>query len=76
MKNPPQFVLVALRAAEMMGIQTKDQKILMRFCKMYKPEKIALIISVAKKFDWWRKNPIAAFMKAVGIVNKQERLDK
>jgi len=68
------FVVVALRTIELMGIADKaGQGIVMRFAKIYKPEKIGLIIEQAKKYPWWEKNPKAAFMKAVGFINQQEK---
>ena len=68
------FVSVALATAEKMEIaDVKGRQILMRFCKIYKPEKVGHIIEVAQSFTWWHANPTAAFMKAVGIVNKEEK---
>ena len=68
------FVGVALKVCEMMEIVDKSgQGIVMRFAKMYSPEKMGLIVEEAKKYPWWDKNPKAAFMKAVGVVNKQEK---
>ena len=68
------FVVVALRAIELMGIADKaGQGIIMRFCKLYAPEKIGLIIEQAKTYPWWEKNPKAAFMKAVGFINQKEK---
>lgn len=40
---------------------------------MYPPEKISRIIERAKTYIWWNKNPKAAFMKAVGEVNRMEK---
>lgn len=69
-----QFVSVALATAEKMEIaDTKGRQILMRFCKIYTPEKIGKIIELAQSFTWWNANPTAAFMKAVGIINKKEK---
>lgn len=68
------FVSVALATAEKMEIaDTKGRQILMRFCKIYSPEKVGKIIGVAQSFTWWHANPTAAFMKAVGVVNKEEK---
>lgn len=68
------FVGVALKACELMEIFDKNgQQVVMRFAKMYKPEKIGTIIEHAKTFVWWRANPKAAFMKAVGEINRKER---
>jgi len=68
------FVSVALKVAE--SIQIADQKgrsILMMFAKRYSPEKMGKIVNTAKRFSWWQMNPQAAFMKAVGLVNKEEK---
>lgn len=68
------FVGVALKVSEMMEIADKSgQGIVMRFAKMYSAEKMGLIVEEAKKYPWWNKNPKAAFMKAVGVLNKQEK---
>ena len=71
------FVSVALRACEKMEIMDKGgQQVVMRFSKMYTPEKIGRIIEVAQKYPWWRSNSKAAFMKAVGDVNRLEKSQK
>lgn len=68
------FVGLALRVCELMEMHdSASQKIVMRFCKMYKPEKISRIVEQAKKYPWWQNNPKAAFMKAVGVINKSEK---
>jgi hypothetical protein len=68
------FVGVALRACEMMEITDRSgQQIIMRFSKIYSPEKIGAIIAKAKTYLWWQKNPKAAFMKAVGEINRIEK---
>lgn len=68
------FVSMALSVAEKMEIaDQKGRQILMRFCKIYPPEKIGHIVEVAQSFNWWHDNPSAAFMKAVGMVNKEEK---
>lgn len=68
------FVALALKAAEIMEIFDADgRKILMRFCKIYSPEKISRIIEQAKTYNWWQANPKAAFMKAVGDINRKEK---
>jgi len=65
------FVGLALKVFEEMEMGDKaSQGIVMRFCKIYTPQKIGVIVKVAKSFPWWQKNPKAAFMKAVGMVNK------
>lgn len=69
-----QFVSVALAVCEKMEIMDKaGQGIVMRFCKIYSPEKIGKIIEQAKTYRWWQNNPKAAFMKAVGDVNRLEK---
>ena len=68
------FVGVALRVCEEMEIMDKSGLgIIMRFAKIYPPEKLGEIVRVAKTYEWWEKNPKAAFMKAVGSVNKKEK---
>ena len=68
------FVSVALATAEKMEIaDKKGQSICMRFAKIYSPEKMGEIIREAQSFTWWHANPVAAFMKAVGVVNKKEK---
>lgn len=68
------FVQVGLHACDMLEIHNpKDQKMVIRFCKMYRPEKIGLIIERAKTYYWWNKKPIMAFMKAVGEINREEK---
>lgn len=69
-----QFVGVALHACELMQITDKaGQGVVMRFSKIYSPEKIGAIIQKAKTYIWWEKNPKAAFMKAVGEINRMEK---
>lgn len=68
------FVGLALAVQEKMEMADAQGKgIVMRFCKIYPPEKVGKIVQTAQAFNWWRSNPKAAFMKAVGIVNKQEK---
>lgn len=68
------FVSLALAVSEKMEFVDKDARsIAMRFCKIYSPEKIGKIVQEAQKFNWWRDNPKAAFMKAVGQINRQEK---
>ncbi len=68
------FVSVALSTAEKMEIaDKKGQGILMRFAKIYSPEKMGNIIAEAQTYAWWHANPTAAFMKAVGVINKEEK---
>jgi len=68
------FVGLALRVCEKMEIFDKaGNQVVMRFCKMYEPEKVARIVEKAQTYIWWRSNPKAAFMKAVGEVNRQEK---
>lgn len=68
------FVGIALRTCEKMEIVDKrGQGMVMRFAKLYTPEKMGKIIEVAQQYTWWRNNPVAAFMKAVGEVNRAEK---
>lgn len=72
------WVGLALKVQEEMEIVDKQGRgVVMRFCKIYPPKKIAAIVKVAQSFPWWKKNPKAAFMKAVGLVNKalKEKVD-
>ena len=67
------FVGVALKVQEKMEIVDKrGQGMVMRFSKLYPPEKMGKIVEKAQSFVWWRSNPTAAFMKAIGQVNKEE----
>lgn len=54
-------------------IDKAGQGIVMHFAKIYTPEKIGAIITKAKTYPWWMKNPKAAFMKAVGEINRIEK---
>ena len=68
------FVSVALKASESMQVADQQTRsIIMMFAKKYSPEKMGKIVYTAKKFPWWQMNPKAAFMKAVGVVNKEEK---
>lgn len=68
------FVGVALKVCEELEIvDKKGQGMAMRFSKLYPPEKMGRIVERAKKFYWWQKNPTAAFMKAIGEENKEEK---
>lgn len=68
------FVGVALATCDKLKIMDKaGQSIVMRFAKMYEPEKIGRIIEQTKSYSWWENNPKIAFMKAVGEVNKKEK---
>ena len=68
------FVSLALSVSEKMEFTDKDARsIAMRFCKLYPPEKIAQIVEEAQGFSWWRQNPKAAFMKAVGVINRKDK---
>ena len=67
------FVGVALKVCQELQIPPKQQGMVMKFSKMYPVEKIVRITNVAKTFPWVDKNPVAAFMKAVGEVNKMEK---
>ena len=68
------FVSLGLFVCEKLNIYDKDsQRMIMKFCKMYPPQKIADITNHAKTYVWWQKNPKAAFMKAVGEINRKEK---
>lgn len=67
------FVVLGLKVCELMNIYDKSsQQIVMRFCKIYPPEKIVKITHHAKTYPWWQKNPKAAFMKALGEINRKK----
>ncbi len=71
------FVSLGLKVCEKLEIQdTNSQKMIMRFCKMYTPEKIAAITHHALAKPWCKKNPKAAFMMSVGEINKLEKSQK
>jgi hypothetical protein len=57
-------------------VDTRGQGMVMKFCKIYSGDKILKIVTKAKEYSWWKSNPIAAFMKAVGEVNKLEKATK
>lgn len=68
------FVVVALKVIEDLHIMDKrGQGMVMRFAKLYSPEKMGEIRNTAQTFPWCESNPTAAFMKAIGIVNKKEK---
>lgn len=74
MGEVPPFVSIALQVCERMEIMDKQgQGIIMKFCKQYPAPKIIAITKHAQTYVWWKKNPKAAFMKAVGEVNKKEK---
>jgi hypothetical protein len=68
------FVGVALRVKEELHINDKKGSgMVMKFAKIYSPEKMGKIMRTAKTFYWWESNPVAAFMLALKTVNKQEK---
>lgn len=67
------FVGTALKVCQELQVPPKQQGMIMRFAKLYSVEKMVKITQLAKTFPWVDKNPVAAFMKAVGIVNKEEK---
>lgn len=68
------FVGIALRVCEKMEmVDKRSQSMVMKFAKIYSVEKMGKIVEVAQAYTWWRSNPIAAFMKAVGQVNREEK---
>ena len=72
------FVSIALEVCKQLNItDPKGRGMVMKFSKIYSPQKIVFITKEAQKFPWWRNYPTAAFMKAVGIANKlQKERDK
>ena len=74
-KQIPTFVGVALSIQEKLEVYDKEtQGIIMRFSKMYKPDKMRMILERTKEYPWWRTNTKAAFMKSVGDINKDEKI--
>lgn len=68
------FVSVALKVIEELHMtDKKDTAIVMRFAKIYPPEKMGDILKETKSFNWWERNKAAAFMKAVKTVNTKEK---
>ena len=72
-KMIPPYVSVALRIQEELSVPPKGMGMVMRFSKIYTPEKMGAILKMAKEFPWSAKNPTAAFMKAVGTINRIEK---
>jgi len=71
------FVGVALRVIEELHIaDKKGSGMVMRFAKIYSPEKMGEILQTAKGIYWWESNPVAAFMVAVKTVNTKEKKEK
>ena len=68
------FVSVALKVCDELHIVDKrGQGMVMRFAKLYKPEKMGEIMRHAKTYVWWENNAVAAFMKSVGEINRKEK---
>lgn len=68
-------IAFALAVCEKMEIfDNTKKKAIFRFVKLYPQEKVIRIVDQAKTYWWWKKNGVAAFMKAVGDINKEERL--
>ena len=68
------FVSVALRVCDELHIVDKrSQGMVMRFAKLYKPEKMGEIMRHAKTIIWWESNSIAAFMLSVKEINRREK---
>ena len=68
------FVGVALKTCERLEIIDKrGQGMVMRFAKLYSPEKMGEICRTAESYPWLKSNPVAGFMKAVGEVNRKEK---
>jgi hypothetical protein len=65
---------LALTVCKKMEIfDSKQQKLVFRFVGLYSPEKLGRIIERAHGYVWWKKNSSAAFMKAIGEINKEEK---
>jgi len=68
------FVSVALRVIDELHIMDKKGSgMIMRFAKLYSPEKMGEIMKEAKKLYWWENNPVAAFMVSIKAVNTKEK---
>ena len=67
------YISVGLRIQEELHLTGKGGGIVMRFAKIYSPEKMGAILRKAKAYPWIDKNPTAAFMKAVGEINRIEK---
>ena len=71
------FVSLAFYVCEELDIADEhSQKLIMRFCKAYQPDKIGRIVRRAKAYGWWQKNPIAAFLRAVKETNLKDKTNK
>lgn len=71
------FVSVALKVIEELHIvDKKGSGMVMRFAKLYSPEKMGEIMREAKKLTWWESNPVAAFMISIKTVNTREKAEK
>lgn len=69
------YVRLGLAICEKLEIADKrGQGMIMKFCKLYPQEKIIRIFEYSQTFPWSKSNPVAAFMKSVGIINKQEKI--
>jgi len=65
---------LALSVCEKMEIfDRKQQKIVFMMTNRYSQNKIIKIVNQAKCYGWWKKNGLAAFLKAVKEVNQEER---
>ena len=68
------FVSVALKVIEELHIvDKKGQGMVMRFAKLYSPEKMGEIMREAKTLYWWESNPVAAFMISIKTINRKEK---
>lgn len=71
------FVAVALRIqGELHITDKKGTGMIMKFSKIYPPEKMGKILQTTKSFRWWESNAIAAFMLAIKTVNREEKEGK
>lgn len=68
------FVSVALKIIDELHIMDKKGSgVVMRFAKLYSPEKMGEILQETKKIAWWESNPVAAFMISVKTINTKEK---
>jgi len=70
----PTHVSIGLSAIQRLNItDQKGKMFVMRFSKIYSPQKMISIVAEAESYPWCKRNPGIAFMKAVGIINAEGR---
>lgn len=68
------YVRLGLALCDKLEIMDKrGQGMVMKFCKIYEQEKIVRIFEKANSYPWVKGNPVAAFMKAVGEINRADK---